>query len=162
MTFPDQNVHFQYISSLRTQQTILTCKRIYIIQQRQIYCKPLEQPQIERAIALILEYVKSEENVCDYYGRHPYKDLLKVKELIHYVNFVADNATPNALTKNLKIFTKNDKLLHEVIKLARQNNCYKLNNPLTFLESLNPRLLSGMPSTVETKFIKFHLDPSAT
>ena len=26
------------------------------------------------------------------------KDLLKVKELIHYVNFVGDNATPNVLT----------------------------------------------------------------
>ena len=28
--------------------------------------------------------------------------------------------------------TKNDKFLHQIIKLARQNNSYKLNKPLTF------------------------------
>ena len=36
--------------------------------------------------------------MCDYSNRHPYKDLLKLKELIHYVNFVVDDATPNVLT----------------------------------------------------------------
>ena len=87
-----------------------------------------------------MKYVKSGDNICDYSSRHPYKDILKVEELIHYVNFVADDATPNALTKNiLKIFTKNDKLLHPVIKLARKNNCYKFNKPLTFLEHIENR-----------------------
>ena len=47
---------------------------------------------------------------------------------MHYVNFIVDDATSNALTiDTIKKATKNDKLLHQVIKLARQNNCYKLN-----------------------------------
>ena len=75
-----------------------------------------------------MKYVESKEDLSDYSNRHLYKDLLKVKELIHYVNFVADDATPNALIIDIiKEFTKNDKLLHQVIKLARQKNCYKLN-----------------------------------
>ena len=82
-----------------------------------------------------MKYVKSKESLCDYSSRYLYKDLLKVKELIHYVNFVADDATPNALTIDIIMkTTKNDKLLQQVIKLARQGNCYKLNKPLTFLE----------------------------
>ena len=61
------------------------------------------------------------------------KNLLKFEELIHYVNFAADDFTPNVLIiDSITKFTKNDKLLHQVIKLARQNNCYKLNKPLTF------------------------------
>ena len=80
-----------------------------------------------------MKYVKSEDNVCGYSTRHPYKHLLKLKELMHYVNLVADDATRNALTIDIKKFTKNYKLLHQVKKLARQNNCYKLNKPLTFL-----------------------------
>ena len=47
--------------------------------------------------------MKSEQNVCDYSRRHPYKDLLGVRELTHYV-----------------------KLLHQVIKLARRTSCCKL------------------------------------
>ena len=35
--------------------------------------------------------------------------------------------------------TKNDKLLRQVIKLARQSNCYKLNKPLNFLEYIENR-----------------------
>ena len=35
--------------------------------------------------------------------------------------------------------TKNDKLLHQIIKLARKNNCYKPNKPLTFLEDIENR-----------------------
>ena len=79
--------------------------------------------------------VKSEENVCDYSSRHPYKDLLNFKKLVHYVNFVAYDATANALTIDIiKKFTKNDKLLHQAIKIARNNNCYKISKPLIFLE----------------------------
>ena len=84
---------FQHSLSLWTQQTILTCKRIYIIQQPQSYCKPLEQLQIESNITnsmhdspftrLLLEFWNtfeiSEENVCDYSSRHSYKDLLNFK-----------------------------------------------------------------------------------
>ena len=36
---------FQHSLSLWTQKTILTCKRIYIIQRPQSYYKPLEQPK---------------------------------------------------------------------------------------------------------------------
>ena len=43
--FPDQTGIFRHSLNLRTQQTILTCKRIYIIQRPQGYCKPLEQPK---------------------------------------------------------------------------------------------------------------------
>ena len=50
---------------------------------------------------LILKYIKSEQNVCDYSSRHAYKDLLKVKELTPYVNFVAYDATLNALAKGI-------------------------------------------------------------
>ena len=65
----------------------------------------------------------------------PYKDPLKVNELVHYVNFTADDATPNTMTIDIiKKTTKNDKLLYQVIKLARQNNCYKIKKPLAFLE----------------------------
>ena len=61
-----------------------------------------------------MKYFKSEANVCNYSSRHPYKDRLKFKELIHHVNFVADDATPNALTIGIIMkFTKNDKLLHQ-------------------------------------------------
>ena len=81
-----------------------------------------------------MKHVKSKEN-CGYSSRHLYQDLLKVKELIYYVNFVADDATPHALTIDIIMkAAKTDKLLHQVIKLVKQNNCYKLNNPLTFLE----------------------------
>ena len=80
-----------------------------------------------------MKYVKSEENICDYSSRHLYKDL-KFKEIIHYVHFIADDATAKALTIDIKKLTKIDKILHQVLKLARQNNCYKLNKPLTFLE----------------------------
>ena len=89
-------------------------------------------------MTLILKYIKNDENVCDYSNRHPYKDLLKLKELIHYVNFVVDDATPNVLTINIiQNFIKNNKLLYQVIKLARLNNCYKLNKPLSFLEYID-------------------------
>ena len=33
---------------------------------------------------------------------NPYKNLPKAKELIHYVNSVADDATPNALTIDIR------------------------------------------------------------
>ena len=47
----------------------------------------------------------------DYSSRHLYKDLLKVKELIHYINFVVDDVTPNALTVDIIMkATKDDKL----------------------------------------------------
>ena len=62
------------------------------------------------AITLILKYVKCKENLFDYSSRHLYKDLLKVKELIHYVNFVVDDVTPNALTVDIMKATKDDKL----------------------------------------------------
>ena len=39
----------------------------------------------------------------------------------------------------MKKFTKNDELFYQVIKLARQNNCYKLNKPLTFLKYIEDR-----------------------
>ena len=81
-----------------------------------------------------MKYVKSEHIVCDYSSRHPYNDLLKVKELTPYVNFLSDDATPNALTMAIiKKTTKNHKLLHQVIKLAGRNHCCKLNKLLTFL-----------------------------
>ena len=68
-----------------------------------------------------MKYVESEHNVCYYSSRHPYKHLLKVKEVTHYVNFVCDDATPNALTIDvIKKTTKNYKLLHQVIKSARK------------------------------------------
>lgn len=58
-----------------------------------------------------------------------------MKALVHYVNFGADDATPNVLTiDNIKKATAHDKLLHQVVKLARQNNFYKLNKLLNFLE----------------------------
>ena len=83
-----------------------------------------------QGITLILKYVKSEllQSIS--------LDLLKLKELTHYIIFVADNATPNALTIDIiKKATKNQnqKLLHQVIKLTRRNNCCKLNRPLTLL-----------------------------
>ena len=83
-----------------------------------------------QGITLILKYVKSE------LLRSISLDLLKLKELTHYIIFVADNATPNALTIDIiKKATKNQnqKLLHQVIKLTRRNNCCKLNRPLTLL-----------------------------
>ena len=75
--------------------------------------------------------------LCDYFSRHLYEDLAKVKELVHYVKLVTDDATPNALTIALIMkATKNDKPLHEVTKLARQNNCHKA---LTFMEYIEKR-----------------------
>ena len=54
-----------------------------------------------------------------------YLDLLNVKELTHYVNFVAHDTTPNAVTIDIiKKAIKNDTLLHQVIALARQNKYY--------------------------------------
>ena len=59
---------------------------------------------------------------------------------MHYINFFADDATPNALTLDIiKKATKNDKLLHQALKSARQNNCYELNKSLTFLEYMENR-----------------------
>ena len=79
-------------------------------------------------------------NWFDFSSRHPSKDLLKLKELIHDVNFVANHPTSNALTIDIiRKFTINDKILHQVIKFARQNNCYKLNKPLIFLEYIENR-----------------------
>ena len=94
-----------------------------MIQQPQSYCKPLKQPQIE-------------SNIINRMHGSPFTRLFwNTLKLIHYVNFVADDAMPNALTIDIiKKFTKNDKLLHQVMKLVRQNNSYKLNKPLTFLE----------------------------
>ena len=43
-------------------------------------------------------------DIYSYCSRYPHKDLLKFKELIHYVNFVADDATANGLT--IDIFKK--------------------------------------------------------
>ena len=88
-----------------------------------------------------MKYFKKEENVCDYCNEHPCEDLLKFRESVHYVNFVADDATINALTIDItKKFTKNDKLLFQVIKLVIQNNCYKLNKLLAFLECNEDRI----------------------
>ena len=50
---------------------------------------------------------------------HPYKGILKLKALIHYVNFIANDTTTNALIIHVIKKFKNDKLLHKVIKLAR-------------------------------------------
>ena len=73
------------------------------------------------------------------YVTSPYKDL-KVNELVNYVNFTADDATPNTMTIDIiKKTTKNDKLLYQVIKLARQNNCYKIKETLAFLEYIEKR-----------------------
>ena len=72
-----------------------------------------------------MKYGKIKQNVRDYSSWHPYKDLLKVKELIHYVNFVADDATANVLILDI---------IKKASKNARENNCYKLNKPLTFLK----------------------------
>ena len=55
----------------------------------------MHDPSVSKATNLILKYVKSEENVCDYSSRHIYKDLLKFKEIIHYANIVARDATLN-------------------------------------------------------------------
>ena len=71
MIFPDQTVIFQHSLSFWMQQTTFTCKRIYIIQQPQSYCKPLEQIEsnilriecITPRLTLILKYVKIEQNV---------------------------------------------------------------------------------------------------
>ena len=86
----------------------------------------LEIEQIEfttlhlKSYNFILKHVKNEQNVYDPTKQHPNKDLLKVEELTHYVNFVANDTAPNVLTiGNIKKATKNQKLLHQVIKLAR-------------------------------------------
>ena len=55
---------------------------------------------LNKAMTLILKCVKNEENVCEHFSRYSYKGLPKVKELIRYVNFVADDATPNTLVIN--------------------------------------------------------------
>ena len=56
-----------------------------------------------------MQYVESKENVRDFSSRHRYKDL-KIKEFIYYVNFVADDATPNTLTIDItKKITKHSK-----------------------------------------------------
>ena len=87
-----------------------------------------------KAVTSILKYIKSEQNVGDSSSRRPYKHLLKVKELTHYFNYVADDAKPNALTICIiKKATKNHTLLHQVTKLAKPSNFHKLNKPLTFL-----------------------------
>ena len=99
----------------------------------QSYCKPLKQPQIENNITnrtmilrlqgynFNLKYGKSGENICDCFSRHPYKDLLKFKELMDYVTFVADDATPNALTTGIiKKFTKNNTLLHQTCRISKK------------------------------------------
>ena len=66
-------------------------------------------------ICLIFKYVTITVDI--------FKDLLKLKESVNYINFVADDATPNALiTDIIKKFTKNYKLLHQFMKLAKQNN----------------------------------------
>ena len=72
-----------------------------------------------------MKYGKIKQNVRDYSSWHLYEDLLKVKELIHYVNFVADDATANVLILDI---------IKKASKNARENNCYKLNKPLTFLK----------------------------
>ena len=80
-------------------------------------------------LCLILKYVTIPVDI--------FKDLLKLKGS---VIFVFDDATPKALTTYIiKKFTKNDKILHQVIKLAKQSNCYQLNVPLTFLEYIENR-----------------------
>ena len=84
---------------------------------------------------MILKLVNNQENV------HTFsipvdilkKDLLKVKQFMHYVNFHI------RCTDFIKKATKHDKLLHQVIKLARQNDFYKLNKRLTFLEYIENR-----------------------
>ena len=92
---------------------------------------------LPKAITLIFK-VQSEKSICDFSSRHLYQDHLKLKELIHYVNFVADDATPNSLFIDIiKKFTKNDKLLHQVIKLARQNNGTTLKRPWTPLRLIS-------------------------
>ena len=87
-------------------------------------------------MTLISKYVKNEENVCEYFSLYPYKSLLKVKELIYYVNFVADDTTKHTDHRLTKKATKNEKPLHQVIKLERQNSRYKHNKPLNFLECI--------------------------
>ena len=46
---------------------------------------------------MTLRLQEKEENVYDYFSQPPYKDLLKAKELIHYV---ADDTTPQILSRN--------------------------------------------------------------
>ena len=76
-----------------------------------------------------MKNVRSEGNVYQYFSRHSYKDLLKVKEGTHYVGFVADDATPNALTiVIIKKATKNHKLLRQVVKLEDETTVANLIN----------------------------------
>ena len=77
-------------------------------------------PPFCKTIVLILRYVKSKENLSDYSSGHFYKDLLKFKELIQYVYFVADDTAPKILAIYIIIkATKNDTPFHQIIKLAR-------------------------------------------
>ena len=62
-----------------------------------------------------LKYVKSDENVCNYSNQHSDKDLLKFKELIHHVNFVEDDCTPNNLT--IDVIRNSPKMINFYFKL---------------------------------------------
>ena len=105
----------------------------------QSYCKPLKQPQIENNITnrtmilrlqgynFNLKYGKSGENICDCFSRHPYKDLLKFKELMDYVTFVADDATPKHWPQTL--LRNSPKIIHfyiKLVELARKKSCNNL------------------------------------
>ena len=97
------------------------------MQEAQSYCKPIEQRQIESNITnrmldpplqgynFNLKYVKSDENVCNYSNQHSDKDLLKFKELIHHVNFVGDDCTPNNLT--IDVIRNSPKMINFYFKL---------------------------------------------
>ena len=70
-------------------------------------------------------YTKGIENPSDFLSRLPSKEISDNEEQSaeQYVNFIATNATPNAMTlSEIKQATKDDATLQKVIELIRNNN----------------------------------------
>ena len=76
-TYLQENLHCTTVTKL--------LQTSWKIPNRKWYYKYNAWHSVYEAITLFLKYVKSEENVCDYSSRYPYKDLPKVKKLIHYM-----------------------------------------------------------------------------
>ena len=104
-----------------------------------------------------LYHIKGEQNISDYPSRHPSKPVNDT-QIEQYVNFVAENACPNAISmQDMKNQTKADPVLQILTELIRSNTWYKLERP-----QLYPEICQHLPTLLQYRNVRNELTVNDT
>ena len=82
-----------------------------------------------------LQHVTGENDISDYPSRHPANSEYTDHKIESYINYIIDNACPNAISlEDIKNETRNDPVLQTIIDLTRNNTWFKLDKPSRYPE----------------------------